>query len=405
MEQLFTVKQLDIKDRTGNLKAEAHSVVKSTKYFPTFEVDGKKYIFKPLSKTKPLTTPLFAFSEVFWSSIYRTYFDKFTPKCILAEVKGMSDDQPKYSEQGVLVESITQEDEELTNLFDFFEKYPDKKVDIKNYENYCIKSYDYTNILSSTFFQNNKENGEKLAYQILLSILREDQNYHYENVLLKETKAGYEVTSPIDFEFSTPFLYPDQINSYNSLQENYRNCIFIEYDIDPEYFVVLDALQKITGISAVDANKKNIILIVKLYPELVKKFIKQVEKLIEDLPNIKLADPDNFIGPLGSDNWLIGHAQYKENKPEQAEELKAVMKLKTIDKEATFNRIITDVLDFSKYFVMLLKTYLLSHYIGIEDLERLTVKELLEKLHIDKDFTISDINIDTFEYQLKRVND
>lgn len=405
MEDLFKVKTLNIKNKVGNLKAEAHSVVKSTKYFPTFEIDGKKYIFKPLSKTKPLTTPFFAFSEVFWSYIYRTYFDEFTPKYILAEVKGMSSEQPKYSEQGVLVESLTENEEKLINLFDFYEENPDEKVNIKNYENYCIKSYDYTNIMLSDYFQDNKEEGEKLAYQILLSILRQDQNYHYENVSLKETKSGYEVTPPIDFEFSTPFLYPDQPNSYNTLQDNYRNCINIEYYIDPEYFVILDALHENVGIPIVDATKANICLIVKQYPEVVKSFIKQVERLIQNLPNIKITDPDNFIGLLASENWLIGHAKYKENNLEKARELEDAIKLKTINKDELFNRIISDVLSYSKFLVMILKTYLLSHYIGIEDLERLTLKDLFEKLNAGKDVTITDINVDTFEYKLIRVNE
>ena len=39
---------------------------------------------------------------------------------------------------------------------------------------------------------------------------------------------------------------------------------------------------------------------------------KDAEKLIEDLPNIVLTDPDNYIGPLNSDYWEVGHAFYKD---------------------------------------------------------------------------------------------
>lgn len=50
--------------RTGNLKAEAVGVVKGEKHFPVFKGN---LVFKPLTKSKPLSTPLFAYAEVFWS--------------------------------------------------------------------------------------------------------------------------------------------------------------------------------------------------------------------------------------------------------------------------------------------------------------------------------------------------
>ncbi|MBQ8681506.1 MAG: hypothetical protein IJ509_01160, partial [Bacilli bacterium] len=59
-KELFKVIDLENKEKIGNLKTEAHSQVKSTKHFPIYMIDGKKMIFKPLSKTKPLTTPFFA---------------------------------------------------------------------------------------------------------------------------------------------------------------------------------------------------------------------------------------------------------------------------------------------------------------------------------------------------------
>ena len=64
--------------RTGNLKAEAVGVVKGEKHFPVFE---GAVVFKPLTKSKPLSTPLFAYAEVFWSWVIGAYFMRF--------VKGM----------------------------------------------------------------------------------------------------------------------------------------------------------------------------------------------------------------------------------------------------------------------------------------------------------------------------
>lgn len=56
--------------RSGNLKAEAVGVVKGEKHFPVFEGD---VVFKPLTKSKPLSTPLFAYAEVFWSWVIDAY--------------------------------------------------------------------------------------------------------------------------------------------------------------------------------------------------------------------------------------------------------------------------------------------------------------------------------------------
>lgn len=44
-------------ERTGNLKAEAVGVVSGEKHFPVFE---ERMVFKPLTKSKPFSTPLFA---------------------------------------------------------------------------------------------------------------------------------------------------------------------------------------------------------------------------------------------------------------------------------------------------------------------------------------------------------
>lgn len=66
----YRVHQYDYNKRDGNLDAEAKGEVKSKKYFPYFYEKDKKIIFKPLSKTKPFSTPYFAYSEVVWSYIF-----------------------------------------------------------------------------------------------------------------------------------------------------------------------------------------------------------------------------------------------------------------------------------------------------------------------------------------------
>lgn len=399
MEDLFKVIVLNNKEKVGNLKTEAHSQVKSTKYFPVYMIDGKKMIFKPLSKTKPLTTPLFSYSEVYWSYIINKYFDKKAPRYYLAISKGMEEEQPKYYEQGVLVESLTKDDEKLINLFDYFNQHPDSSVDISNYINYCMKNYDYTEILLSDLIKNNKEIGKGLAYQILLSILRQDRNFHYENINFFDG-TFIKLAPPIDFEFSIPFLYPEQPEKLQYEKDKYIDGISIKYE-DDEMSIMLKQICLDVGFKTNGTLISNICTIVKLYPEVVSNFVKSLDKLIADLPQITIDDPNNYIGPLNSDYWEIGHAFYKENNIDKAEKLKSEIELKTINKDESFKRISSDILDFSKHYNLTLKTYLIGHCNGIEDLEDMTIKDLLKTLNIDSNFEIEDIDIDSKKIKLK----
>lgn len=393
MEELFKIIDLSDKEKIGVMVAEAHSKVKSTKEFPLYMIDGKKMIYKPLSKTKPLTTPFFAYSEVYWSYIINKYFDSKAPRYYLAETKQEEDIKSKYYNKGVLVESLTPNNEKLINLYDYFNKYPDRKVDIKDYINYCMMNYDYTMILGSDFIKNNKEVGEDLAYQILLSVLREDQNFHYENINFTFKNNHLLLEPPIDFEFSTPFLYPDDEKMYKYEQKKYFNSVNIDYEKD-EVSELLKKFALEKGISLDSKITKNICLIVKLYPDVVLKFVKNLDRFIEYY-DITINDPDNYINLLNSDYWRVGHALYKDNNLEEYERLKKEVSLVNINKEDIFKRISNDVLEFSKHLDLTLKIYLISYYEGIDDLEDLTIKDLLIKLGITDDVVISDIDIDS----------
>lgn len=399
MENLFKVINLDNIEKIGNLKAEAHSVVKSTKYFPIYMIHGKKMIFKPLSRTKPLTTPFFAYSEVYWSYILNKYFDDKTPRYYLAISNGIEKEQPKYYNKGVLVESLTPNDEKLINLYDYFMKNPDASINIKDYENYCMVNYDYTKILNSDFIKNNRQIGEELAYQILLSILRQDRNFHYENINFYEKEGSVTLAPPIDFEFSIPFLYPDNKLCYDNEQQKYINSIRLDSVESIESSKVKQFLLS-HGLLFVSDLTSNICLIVKKYPDVVEKFILNLEKLIEDLPNIVLTDPDNYIGPLNSDYWEVGHAYFKTQDMKKYEQLKSMVRLVEINKEFTFNKINQDILDFSKKFNLILKTYLYAHNKGIDNLESLTIKSLLSDIGIKDEVTIEDIDIKTKQLKL-----
>lgn len=195
--------------RTGNLKAEAVGVVKGEKHFPVFE---GAVVFKPLTKSKPLSTPLFAYAEVFWSWVIGAYFMP-APQYRLAFCEGYEAEVEKYYDYGTVSPMIYNKGEHLLNLLEFFRKYPDPKVHIDDYVNYCQMFYDYTEILESDYFQNNTAMAEELVMQILVSILKGDQNYHYENIafVCDEDDKILRLAPMIDHEFSTYFMFPDSM--------------------------------------------------------------------------------------------------------------------------------------------------------------------------------------------------
>ena len=102
------------------------------------------------------------------------------------------------------------------NLLEFFRKYPDENVKIDDYLNYCQMFYDYTEILESTYFQTHQNLAEELAMQILVSVLKGDQNYHYENIAFVCNESGeiLRMAPMIDHEFSTYFMFPDRMGQH-----------------------------------------------------------------------------------------------------------------------------------------------------------------------------------------------
>ena len=307
---------------------------------------------------------------------------------------------PAYNEE----ESLPFLYERLINLYDFFDKHPDPLIDIKTYINYCMELYDYTKILSSDFIKNNKEIGENLAYQILLSILRQDQNFHYENVNFILNGGTLSLAPPIDFEFSTPFLYPDirRLNLFE--REKYIESLKIADDNDEidtiNYFLKSIGIQPMS--SATNKLRSNLCTIIRNYPEVVFEFTKQLDSLIIDLPDIKIDDPDHYVGKLNSDYWEVGHAFFKENDLNKSEELKSMYPLQEINKDEVFGRISSDILSYSIELNMLFKTYLMAYYSGIEDIENMTMRDFYSKLSVANDEEIKDIELVSKKLKLKK---
>ncbi len=327
----MSILEYDIKNKVRNLDIESNGVVSSTKYFPVFKEEGKEKIFKPLSKTKPYSTPLFAYSEVYWSYLIKKYIDPNTPLYRIATCKNLSQEQNKYYDKGTIVNNILKEDEKLINLLELFKKYPDS-VDINEYVNYCEVQYDYNTILQSKYFSKNKELGKELAKQILCSMLRRDENYHYENVNFIEKNGQIIGMAPmIDMEFSQMFMFPDDLEKHKEK--------FTRYDVgmgpnfsyndnlyfESNYGIFMDRLDNESIHDELDVYKfynlkKNIRIITKLYPSMCKEFIRRLKKMKEEVKTINLKLDEDFLGMFSSSDWKPTRMLLKDGKTENDQE-------------------------------------------------------------------------------------
>lgn len=310
---LFKVNRLNYSERYRDLNVESKGIVSSTKFFPVFiDEDKKEKIFKPLSKTKPLCTPLFAYSEVIWSHIINKYFVDNAPLYKLAICDGISREQVKYHEEGTIVDSFLSSNEQYVNLLEYFKMNPDEQVDINNYINYCMKIYDYESIFKSRVFSNNIALSDQLCIQVLLSILRRDQNFHYENVgFVVEDEKIVSLAPTIDHEFSSMFLYLDYEDVHKEIIKSYDEFLII-----PSISILI----------------KNIELIACMNPKVAKDFIKKLETLIVDLKKEEMCIKNyDYFKSFSSYDWKIGEARIKKNNDELAIRLESTIVRSDLD--------------------------------------------------------------------------
>lgn len=326
MKLNFEVKEYNYENRIGNLKAEAVGVTKSEKHFPIFEGG---LIFKPLSKSKPFTTPLFAYVEVFWSTVISTYFME-APIYSLAICHGYENANEKYYDDGTIVPFIHRKDEHLMNLLEFYRAYPDEKVDIDSYVNYCMMFYDYTDILESNFFKEHEEFAEQLALHVLVSILKGDQNCHYENVafVCDENDNILRVAPMIDHEFSTYFLFMDDRQDnlfwFDQLTRSIegREVKEHEYDCfkDPKEIQLMEK-------SAVCLHK-NLVYIKNRFPKLTESFLSNLKCFEQDLnehpEQFEFIKNPAYKSQMCSYYFTIGKARYKDEDEEKAKKYEEV---------------------------------------------------------------------------------
>ncbi len=374
---IFKVKELNYADRARNLDVVSKGNPPSTKYFPVYTNGGQEYIFKPLSKTKPYTTPLFSYAEVFWGYLINKYFDEKTPLCSLARCKGIENDDPHYDERGVLETSFLKPGQTYVNLFDYFNEHPEDRPDVINgYRNFCGVIYDYCDFFDTQLFSQNRNLSEQLVMRILISILIRDQNFHYENNgLIYENGQIVSLNPTVDSEFSTMFYKVDKPLSHLFKMEIYdwalskdRQALFeslSQEEIDQQiennlpnlwdYFVSQSELFKMVACRGlpdeipfehflfiledyledyfrVSTQKKNIDFIAQRFPEVLTRFQTNLETMIGELKESELVMPDNdFIGAFNSDEWEIGRARFQEYDEEKARALEAEMPLFEIE--------------------------------------------------------------------------
>ena len=343
----WTVYNYDYHQRIGNLTSEAQGTVKSEKHFPVFLDNGKEMVFKPLSKTKPLSTPFFAYSEVFWSTIFHNYFDPTTPIYHLATCQNIEKEYPNKYHHGTVVEKLGTEKKNLINLYQLCQANKNTLADISTYINYCEVFYDYTKILDSEFMKQHPGLAESVVKQILCSVLRQDQNYHYENVLFYQGEEGLEIAPMIDHEFSTMFMYLDKPeknkNLFVTTQESLEG---VSGEVRKH---TSDDILKMLYIEKLEVEGKNIDKIMTLYPTTAIEFLENLKRFITDFSTTPLQMEDyNYLVPFNTSNFYIGQARWKENDERKAKALEAVLDQHFITPDMVSNQIQDQVLQNAK---------------------------------------------------------
>lgn len=303
----FTIKQLMYNDRVRSLTVSASGVVQSNKFYPVFALDGKEFIFKPISQSKPLATAFFPLAECFWSEILERYFPFPAVSYQRAVCKGYHEAEPKYLNEGCLSMNVLVEGEKLVNLHEYFQEHPDPSVNIQYYKNYCLMYYDFVPIFRSELFMERRDLAEQLAMQILESMLVGNENFHYENVAFICDQDGnvLRLCPPLDNEFSLYFLFPDDLE---------RQMTFFRIHLQGILGNALDEDDALTKSSFLFENLQYIHI---FFPQVVEAFVKGLQRLQKDLTDELLlqeleASLDEQSISCDSCAWRVGRARYHD---------------------------------------------------------------------------------------------
>ncbi len=339
----WSISHYDYRNRIRNLDKKAQGVVKSDKFFPVFLEDGKEKIFKPLSKTKPLSTPYFAYSEVFWSTVIHEFFDPETPIYKLAICQNIEDDFENKYHHGTIVDSLEKPSMEIINLYEIFRDNPDPEINILTYQNCCGQFYDYTSFFETKLMRENKELGQQFAKQVLLSILKLDQNYHYENPLfyMKDNKVQ-RMTPMIDHEFSSMFLFLDALPLNLKYWKDGMDSLIMPKSDPSDIFQVY-------RYEAFASLSRNLDVILSTYPDISLEFLENLKRLIQEFQTEPFQLEDHqYLTPFSSENYKIGKAEFKKKDKEQAESFRETIPQSSPKIEEVSVLIYREVLETSK---------------------------------------------------------
>ena len=184
--------------------------------------------------------------------------------------------------------------------------------------------YDYRDIFQSDFFQKHEDLAEQLAMQVLISVLKGDQNYHYENVAFLCDKDGeiISLAPMIDHEFSTYFMFPDDVSRHvywlMELSKSIRG-----WEVRPgEYDNFKNPEERKLMEKSATCIHKNLLYIKKHYPKVTEEFLNRAEKLKTALTqapkDFLLQGNPEYPDSADSGAWLIGKARYKDQDEEKA---------------------------------------------------------------------------------------
>ena len=155
--------------------------------------------------------------------------------------------------------------------------------------------------------------------QILVSVLKGDQNYHYENIAFVCNESGeiLRMAPMIDHEFSTYFMFPDSTGQHMYwFGELERSIEGREIRAD-EYDWLVNETERHMMEKSATCLHKNLVYIREHYPLVAEEFLKKLSRLENDLIEHKewfaVKKSPGYPDHANSDAWMIGKARYKDH--------------------------------------------------------------------------------------------
>lgn len=165
--------------------------------------------------------------------------------------------------------------------------------------------------------------------QILVSILKGDQNYHYENIafVCDEDDKILRLAPMIDHEFSTYFMFPDSMPRQMYWFEQLARSIQGDEVQRGEFDYLTKETERHLMEKSATCLHKNLVYIREHYPKVCAAFLEDLSRLENDLKEEKelfeLEKGPGYPDTANSDAYLIGKARYKDHDEERAREYEA----------------------------------------------------------------------------------